>query len=869
MLRRDRLVHELRSQEHCSVISIAAPAGYGKTSIAALWAENTDLPVGWLTLDPDDNDFELFTAGLIAAVRTIDPQACRRAEATLANPATAARAISNDLDEIGRRFAIVFDDFHVLDNPTVLELMATLIVPQNRSLCAVLVGRAHPPLRLESMRASGLVHDVTAAMLRFTTDETSALLTKNSAVVDHEIRDVVETDLEGWPAGVGLAARALAIDADRDPVGILARYRAAIDDYLSEEVLRGLPEQRRLQLMYASLPGFFSESACVRLFEHEHDDGAKTDAAEFASWVERAQLFCHRSATNPDRLRFHPAFRRRLLNDLTTTVGRARLLDLQRGLAEWYQSRGLVAEALDHAMRAEAPQLAVRIVVGQGVASLFGPERTALAQWLKQLPRPQVEAEPILRLYEAWVEHSAGRAESALALLDTIAPQIPRTDSGKPHEPLALWTALRAEICRGRGEFTAAREWAKQAQSLFPVEQRWGHAFTVSIDTLARQGGGDSAGAIAAIESALVDPTLSDRDSQRMLLSTHARLVVDQIDLRQQRRLALRMRDLESPGRWMEGRVRRAIVHYQQGEFSEAAETLDDTSSDWCALSADVHSDAATVAALCSLRRNDWAAAERIHQSLADYAIDEGSSLLADAAAALSAEIDLRRKRPSRARAWADRFVAPEHACPGRLFPPELSQLRVWSSVEADLPETKRSLERQIRRSRQYGSVLLQLQLGALEAGLIYRAGERQTARAKLEELVAKAERLDAVTVLSDQDPLASWMPALLRETDDHTRPFVIRLERCCGAPLPSRSGEATRESAGTRSWTDQLTNREVDVLELLLKRLQNREIAEALHVSNETVKSHLKSIYKKAGTRSRRETISLLKDANSHPLRR
>jgi LuxR family maltose regulon positive regulatory protein len=168
---RARLLEQLKPAT--ALVLVIAPAGYGKTTLLGTWLQTCALPSAWLSFDENDNDLVVFVTYLVAAVRTVFPDACADTLDLLngmtAPPVAAiARNLSNALAAIEQEFILVLDDYHVIHDRAIHEVMTELLRHPPQALHLVLAARTDPPLPLAGLRARGDVIELRKADLRFT-----------------------------------------------------------------------------------------------------------------------------------------------------------------------------------------------------------------------------------------------------------------------------------------------------------------------------------------------------------------------------------------------------------------------------------------------------------------------------------------------------------------------------------------------------------------------------------------------------------------------------------------------------------------------------------------------------------------------------
>jgi LuxR family maltose regulon positive regulatory protein len=203
---------------HCrgsGAADATAPAGFGKTTLVSSWLEACDCPSAWLSLDENDDDLDLFLTYLLAAIRSMFPDACHDTQAmlkaaTLPPASVIAGTLINELDQIEDPFILVLDDYYLIQNMAVHDLLSELLRHPPRALHLVLASRSDPLLPLTTLRARSQVTELRAPELRFTRVETAAFLEQQLGTpADDRTVDALMEQFEGWVTGLRLLTLSL------------------------------------------------------------------------------------------------------------------------------------------------------------------------------------------------------------------------------------------------------------------------------------------------------------------------------------------------------------------------------------------------------------------------------------------------------------------------------------------------------------------------------------------------------------------------------------------------------------------------------------------------------------------------------------
>src|SRR6266566_2103629 len=364
-LPRAQLVHRPKLAERLTqgmmgpLTLVSAPAGFGKTTLLAQWLAESGMSVAWLSLEPGDNEPVRFLSYLIAALQTLDPHLGAEALTLLQMPQPAAAEtvltlLTNDVGSHGSDggdFALVLDDYHVIDAKAIDQALTFLLehLPPNMHL--VIATREDPPLPLARLRAGGHLTEVRAVDLRFTPSEAAGFLNQGMGLnLSAEDIAALETRTEGWIAGLQLAA--ISMQGHKDTIGFVKSF---------------------------------------------------TGSHHFVmEYLERANMFIIPLDDERHWYRYHHLFadllRQRLHQSTASSITdeRESVAELHKRASQWYEDNGLVIEAFHHAVAANDIERTIRIVQGRGIPLHFRGVVTAILDWLESLPKTLLDARPSL-----------------------------------------------------------------------------------------------------------------------------------------------------------------------------------------------------------------------------------------------------------------------------------------------------------------------------------------------------------------------------------------------------------------------------------------------------------------------------------------
>jgi len=373
---RTALLNRLCGIADGTIVTIVAPAGFGKTTLLAQWAERDPRPVQWVDLEPEDDDAESLES---------------RLEAIVHQPG----------------LLVLVDDVHVLRSAAALAAVERLLGQAAYGTSVALAARRPPALPLPRLRAEGRLLEIGTGELTLKGREAETLLRRAGVLLPRHEAAALAERLEGWPAALFLAALSLHSGAQASTVGGDDRFLA---DYLETEHLAALsPEQRRFALQ-TSLLAELTSDACDSLL-------ARSDSAEMLESLEDAGV-----AVPLDQRRRRYRYRRIVRDLLSRELERSEpetARALHRAAAGRAAEIGAVEEALEHAAAAGDVKRVADLAERLAVSACGRGRLDAVERWLDLVPEDDVEAHPDLCIAASWLYAIRGRAGNAQHWADT------------------------------------------------------------------------------------------------------------------------------------------------------------------------------------------------------------------------------------------------------------------------------------------------------------------------------------------------------------------------------------------------------------------------------------------------------------------
>ncbi|MBI5444074.1 MAG: hypothetical protein HY900_23050 [Deltaproteobacteria bacterium] len=853
------------------LVLVRAPAGFGKTTLMLQWMRRLreeGVATCWLSLSEADNDVGRFVSYLSAALRQIDPTLDLGESGFAFGGETATAGLLNLLEWVSTReapFALFLDELELVQNGAVHEILEQLLrnLPER---CLLLVAtRQTPRLGIGRLRARGQLVDIGLEDLRFSPEESAKFLDKTGNLdLDEEDLSRLQQCTEGWIAGLQLAALALSGREDGKAfIRSLTGSHADIADYLAEDVLARQPEDVREFLLKTSILERLSGPLCDAVT-------GRSDGYEMLAELERANLFLVPLDDERHWYRYHNLFAQFLRSRLERGF-RDRVVALHRSAAAWLAGAGIPVGAATHLLAAGDADEAASVMASCAFDLLkLGRVRT-VSEWAERLPPEALDRHPYLRLAYCWVLCANRRYHEAIANLDALsAPaQLERLEPLSREELLAV----RPTVLLFEGRLEECHQAALENLPKTTAFGSFGYGVLRNVLAFCFVTTARFEEADALLRHAL----LSHEKAGTMYATVYAKCFqgwsqMVQGNLRegmQEYRMALACAREASPGYSVPGAVAATFLAealYESNQLQAAERLL----SDHLALipegsTADVVLLAYVTLARIRSVRGDGSEALRLLEEAESAGRERGVARFIATVHLERIRLALQQgdvaeaERLSKSRDDRELWTAQKGRCMPANDPETyaVNRLRLLirrGGASSALPALSSELARvtELHRARQA------LKLRILTSEALAASGEKRAALRVLSEAVSLAAPAGWMRLFLDEGPAT---PTLLHElrkqvseegAAGETAEFLDRLLTGLPARGPTPAAEEEPEGAA-----EDLTDKEVKILEMLSRGLTNQSLAEHFFVSVATVKFHLRNINLKLGAHNRTEAIA------------
>ena len=874
---RQRLNDYLNAGRVQPLILISAPAGYGKSMLASSWLKECDWPAAWISLDQGDTDLRQFLLYLMAAIEDIFPDNFEHTKSLTNAPqlppiSILITSLSNELGKIKQSFLLVLDDYHRINTQSsVNDLLDHLLERPPLALHLIIVTRRDPPLQLVNLRAKGQVTELRMHDLCFTPTETQILLENTASFVANDtVLNNLDREIEGWVVGLRLVSQVLRTNENQEV--FLKNLNGGVQQtnaYLLQEVFTRQPPLIKQYMLQSSILNRFCTPLCEATVQiNRTDEVTELSADLFINELKEGNLFVISLDSHGKWFRYHHLFQQLLQNELTKQMSTDEIGKLHVRASQWFETQGLIDEAIEHRLVANDHVGAADIVEKQ----FWSVEQDKygwrdIQRWLTALPVEIKEQQPRLLISQAWVAnvrfqlHKIAPIVQKLELIDMESQLEETCLGGLKHFQgvLHYWS--------GRGEI--AFKLFLEAKEIIP--DKYSKIFGSNEMHLAMASNMSNQMKFAL---SLCNETIKYHDPHNTVLSSRLFLSRSFLqlflgDLSAVIQDAKRVNNLltqsdpvlvQGWGAYMEG-----SAYFRQNNLPLAREHFSFSIRNQYSMNTRVAIDSMIGLALTYQSMQQDAEATDTIEILLKFTQEIGQSELIHVAQSGQARLALAQGNLNLAMKWLNSYDEPIIA-PTMFFwleNPVITQARIMLAIGS--PDTLQRANKLLILLQEEMDALnntcQMIEIMALQSLALDLSGNPEEALSVLKQLIVLTEPRGWVHPFVEiGQQMAKMLERLVVQTGS-TEYLTLLLDKCRITSAQESNSNSHQSQLGLTDKREVLTNRELDILELLAMRMQNKEMAAKLFVSSETIKTHLKHLYQKLGVNNRREAAAIAKN--------
>lgn len=903
---RPRLTARIHEGVKGPVTLLSAPAGFGKTQLLAEWAAEATHAIAWLTLSAEDNDYVRFFRYLSSAFQEIEP---RLSDAILDYLQTAeisrlemAVLLINEVSAIPKHFVLVVDEYHVLENSSIIADFNFLLNNLPPNLHLIIASRSEQSLDLANLRARGQVTEIGTDELRFPHEEVMQFVSQTMRLqLPQEAIQTLEERTEGWVIGLQLAA--LSLRNPSDPSTLLRDFHGDahyLVDFLAQEVLHQQPEDIRQFLMRSSLLDVLSGPLCEAVAGLDTVPGY---GIRMLDQLEHLNMFITPLDEQHQWYRFHGLFADFLRHMLAQTHAEEIPL-MHKRAAIWFERHNNLDEAFKHGLAADDMDWALILIDRNIEALIESGEVSTLTYWTKKLPRKHIRHRPRLGLAYAWGLIASHQLDDARFWVDEVEqtlnardkeqsqPTPANFDESLPQPSQGELALVRSMLALASGDFQQATEYSREAVSYLEEGNPFIRSMLALEESMSCILLGDTSRAIASLHATVENARRANNLFVLMVATCElaemqmlqGRLNQAFITLEKARLLAVGPdgRPLALSGMIDNGF---GEVLRERNDLEGAKDYLERgrrlTQAQWASSSIEA------VISLARLLQSQGKITES--QALIAEAFDLALSVESGqwdeiSIAATAVRLALQRGDLSAAHRWWEqsrlRDLRPDISLEG--YPYHVFEYLLITQARYDLAvgqnvgdtlhlhQARERLQAILPQAELFKRVSSQIEILVLRAMIEYALGEHHHAVHTLLSALALGEPEDYRRIYLDEGQvMAELLARCLMEQQQSgayypSLQYIESLLEVCNRELGMQSSaspaQVNPEAAIAKKpyeFNILLSARELEVLSLIAEGKSNDEIAGQLYLALNTVKRHASNIYDKLEVKKRTEAVA------------
>jgi LuxR family maltose regulon positive regulatory protein len=772
----------------------------------------------------------------------------------------------NDLAGRSDQVILVLDDYHLIEAQPIHDALSFMIENMPPQMHLVMATRVDPPLPLSRWRARGQLTELRARDLRFTSTEAADFLNRMMGL-DLSEGDIaaLETRTEGWIAGLQLAA--ISMKGRKDTAGLIQSFTGShrlVLDYLIEEVLNRQTQEIQTFLLQTAILDRLTGDLCDALTGQE-------DGQETLEMLEHANLFIVPLDEERRWYRYHHLFadllRQRLISQNDGLIN-----ELHAKAAIWYETNGDLSEAVHHALAGEDTKSAARLIEKGAFAALENSDFRFILDSVALLPESVLQSSPWLFIYHVWALLLTGQVKAAsprIKNIDGLLDLIAENEEAQRREMLGNIAGLKMISAGWQRDFEHIPEFADQVREYLSKEN-WIRGYCAMMMGYVFWGNGNLN---AAVEHFAEAASISETSGHKMAAVSGACNHAYSLELAGHLQQAFELFQDSFRLAGQDGRVlpvagyihkEIARILYELNELDRAGQHLQEAIT-LCQQMADGRAEKISHCLLAKVQiaKRDYAKARASIQNAEKVVLNADVTFDLRGVEYPQVYLWLHEKKISELERWLRENAIPIEDV--SYFKTKITftmQARVLIALYREhqdvryIHEALELLECLLEMAEKNGWGSKVIEVLALQAVAFQENGNSELAQTRLEKALTLADPEGFMRTFVDEGPPMARLlyEALSRGTAPE---YVRRLLAGFPAEEPHPSA-AVQQQAGKEELIEPLSEREIEVLQLIAEGLTNPKIAARLFLSLHTIKTHTRNIYSKLGVNNRTQAVAL-----------
>ncbi len=865
-VRRQSLIERLEASISLPLTLISAATGSGKSITVSQWLEEKGHKYGWLSLDEEHNDIQVFLSYLVSLLKKQWPQQSfgleSFVEAFNLPPNLIISTLINDLDQLEEPFVLVLDDYHIIVEEKIHEIINGILRYPPEQFHLVILTQRDPPIQLAKMRARFRLNEIRMKDLAFTNEEAIELRSFIAPKMSDDQVKILVKQSEGWITGISIGLIGLSQGVTFEKViQALHSGSSLISELLNEVVIQGLPIEAQKFLELTSLVDRFSESLISIMVASINDpDLSEYESRQLIKLSRETNLFLIPLDAGGEWYRYHHLFRSQIKNLIGNHYKKDLVQKLYKEASIWFQSENLFEEALKYAILSDDMVFAVSLFESKRISLHNSEQFQRLERLINMFPEHAIKNNlelllslAILQDHKVNFQDMQKYIELARKILDNIKIKDNRFNQLK-----GQYHSVSTYLSFMQGDFTTAIQEAEISLNLLPTSQpNYFREFALAYFSMAHQAIGKKEIGLELISKTLETPAKSDKYFRGRLLHIKTLIHSTAIDTNSMNRTGLQLQALLSaqsyPGGWMAGMLAVVTSAYITNDLQKVYQYHDQLYK-YRFIGRPfgvIHH--FFIECLASKASGDYDMVNSTLSICKELATDLDISPLKGTVYAFEVEIALAQDNLDQAIESSALANFNPHPPIWYYYLPQLTEVKLLFYTN-EQEKGLELLEELINRGKAFHNENLLIQALALKVVFLEKMGDHLLALKVLKDALNMPKTKEHIRTFVDHgDIMKRLLHELPKEQSEISQ--ISKLEQAFPNKYPKGASEKIKVSKPKLA-VPKLSNRELEILHLVTQGYKNDEIAEKLFVSLDTVKKHLYNAYQKLYVKNRTSAI-------------
>ncbi len=846
---------------------VSAGSGFGKSTFVNYWLSTLPYNVAWLSLDEGDNDIRTVIAYLIEAIRTSFPKFGTKTETLLyaeqLPPINVfAHYMINDLSELPKKLFLAIDDFNMIIDLDILNFFSIILKYTPPNLHLILITRSDPPLQLTKLRALNKMKEIRSSHLRMSEVEIKEFVSYHIDVEDSiPIVSMLNKRLEGWITGMRLAMVHLSLQNENEKtIDIILTESNFTEEYFIKEILNHVSDKTLSFLLTTSILQKFNSQIAEYLLAISNKD---CDSQKVIKTLVEKNLFIINLDSTGEWYRYHHLFQSLLQKELRKHFSEEMINELHKRASYWYESVYSLDDAFYHASRVIGHERTVELIENNMYTALNENKWYVLEQWLKKLPDNEINKNPELIIAKMWILHHKNEIWAIPNLMSHF-------------QEINMETPIDKDVQLQKQFFQAvplfwSTEIEKSIALLSNVRSK------LSTDKLAAKSLADIYFASASqmngtgkeVYKEIEHKLYSNKQSiyyQIMLRGAlvymkmiEGNLFAAEHNSQQVYKLGKSANDIFG---MVWGQYFIGYVAFQKGDYDNAENCFSFVLDNIYIINMTGSVDSFAGMLFSQLALNKTKELEETLEQFIRFVEECNNPVFMTISYSVRARLELLRNNVEKATQLIS-MANMDFDAGTKLFQieaPRITQCRVLlaQNTSESIQNAITKLQDQLYLAQKTRNIPNTINVQVLLAVAYLRQNKIVKAKAFLNNALKAASEKGFIRPFMELGDELNTLLALMDVTNQMNQ-FVFDLRKRI---ISKNNLKASQNRQTSKEYSEHslinLSNRELDVIELLSKRFSNKEIASELHISAATVKRHTITIYQKLNVNKRRQAVEV-----------